>query len=319
MSAQYWLTVKQRAWGLADATLAVVAVVTLAGFGGGWAWWLDLAAHFRIQYLVLLGGLALASAIARRWIPAAMALGLGLLNCVAVSPRFLGELAPAVPERASLTVVFVNVHTENRRADLVGEYLTASNADVVVLAEVSEWWLGQLTGLTNTHPHRVAAPRDDNFGIALFSRLPLLRGDVAYLGATGLPSVEAEIEFDGQPVLLLGIHPLPPIGAERTRRRDEQLAAVARRVHSAPLPVVLVGDLNTTPWAPSFQRFVRESGLRDTFGARGYQPTWPAGRFPLWLPLDHCLISRELAITGRDVGPNVGSDHYPLRVEIRGQ
>lgn len=246
-----------------------------------------------------------------------MALGFCLLNGAIVAPHFTGLLKERPAGSPSLSVDFLNVHTGNLRNDLVRDYPASSSADVLVLAEVSDMWVERLSGLTNTHPFMVLAPRDDNFGIALFSRLPPRRGEIVYLGQAGVPSVEAEFEFNGGLLLLLGTHPLPPIGGERAHLRDEQLAAVARRIRSTAMPVILVGDLNSTPWAPSYQRFVRESGLHDTFGVRGYQPTWPTGRFPLWLPLDHCLVSGDLKVTRRDIGPAVGSDHHPLRVELR--
>jgi hypothetical protein len=38
----------------------------LAGFGG-WAWWLDLFAHFRLQYAAALLLALVLAAVARRW------------------------------------------------------------------------------------------------------------------------------------------------------------------------------------------------------------------------------------------------------------
>jgi endonuclease/exonuclease/phosphatase (EEP) superfamily protein YafD len=34
------------------------------------------------------------------------------------------------------------------------------------------------------------------------------------------------------------------------------------------------------------------------------------------VPIDHCLVSPEITILDRRLGPAVGSDHYPLIVDF---
>ncbi len=34
------------------------------------------------------------------------------------------------------------------------------------------------------------------------------------------------------------------------------------------------------------------------------------------LPLDHCLVSDEILVANRRVGPFVGSDHFPVVVDL---
>jgi len=36
----------------------------------------------------------------------------------------------------------------------------------------------------------------------------------------------------------------------------------------------------------------------------------------LRIPLDNCLVSEEVAVAGRRVGPDIGSDHLPLVVDF---
>jgi endonuclease/exonuclease/phosphatase (EEP) superfamily protein YafD len=80
--------------------------------------------------------------------------------------------------------------------------------------------------------------------------------------------------------------------------------------------LVLLGDLNTTSWSPHFRDLINTAGLKDSRAGFGIQPTWPAGTPPLWIPLDHCLVSPEIKVHDRRVGPNVGSDHFPVIVEF---
>ncbi len=78
---------------------------------------------------------------------------------------------------------------------------------------------------------------------------------------------------------------------------------------------MVLGDFNTTPWNYYFQKFLKESGLRDSSQGFGPQPTWPNFSRLLSIPIDHCLHSAEIVIVGRQIGPDVGSDHYPVIVD----
>jgi endonuclease/exonuclease/phosphatase family metal-dependent hydrolase len=49
----------------------------------------------------------------------------------------------------------------------------------------------------------------------------------------------------------------------------------------------------------------------------GLQWSWPVGLWPLALPIDHCLVSEKVEVVDRWMGPDVGSDHYPLVVDVR--
>jgi endonuclease/exonuclease/phosphatase (EEP) superfamily protein YafD len=54
----------------------------------------------------------------------------------------------------------------------------------------------------------------------------------------------------------------------------------------------------------------------DSAQGHGVQPTWPNFNPLLWIPLDHVLHSTCLAVRDRIIGPDVGSDHYPVIVDF---
>ena len=81
-------------------------------------------------------------------------------------------------------------------------------------------------------------------------------------------------------------------------------------------PTMLMGDLNTTPWAPTFRDFLDSSGMRDSRGGFGLQVTWPTYLPPLLIPIDHALVSPDISVRHFEVGPSVGSDHYPLLLDF---
>ena len=98
---------------------------------------------------------------------------------------------------------------------------------------------------------------------------------------------------DGVRIEILNVHPYPPeitrafgsvpVGLD-TRRRDEDLSVLAAMVDQAEdrARVLLVGDLNTSPFEPGFGKI--RAGLLDAHGeaATGTGFTWrpspPRGR-----------------------------------------
>lgn len=300
---------------------AGLAGATVAGFGGRWWWALDILAHFRVQYLALSAAGALALWLARERRAAAVLGACAAANALVLLP-YLVPSAASDGDRAgvgadAVKVLSVNVLTPNRDFTAVRRLVQRERPDVVLLMEVDEPWLAGLADLRREYPHGAAAPREDNFGIALLSRHPCPRCRVVTLGAAGLPSVAGEVHVRGRRLTVVGTHPVPPAGARNSRLRDEQLRAVGGHLAGVRGPKVLMGDLNATPWSASFAPLLRRAGVRDT--GRGWRTgrTWPTASALLGIPIDHVLASPGLRVVERRRGPHVGSDHFPLLVTLR--
>ncbi|MBI4558803.1 MAG: endonuclease/exonuclease/phosphatase family protein [Candidatus Hydrogenedentes bacterium] len=305
------------AWGLLTAFGVIISGTTVAGFLGSFAWFLDLFCHFRVQYFVSLAVVSLLLLIRGRRKTAAF-FGVGaVVNLATILPFYLGSAERALPTASSLRAVLVNVNTQFGDLQRVSQFLKEQNPDLIVLEEVNTKWLDGLRPVTDSYHYSKSEPRDDNFGIALFSRISFSRCEVVYIGDAEVPSLVAELESpdDGE-FTVLATHPLPPGGAVYSRWRNNQLTALPEHVRAATSPVLLLGDLNVTPWSPHFRRLVKDSGLKDSARGHGIQPTWPTFNPLFLIPVDHCLHSAEIRILRREIGPNVGSDHYPMIVDF---
>ena len=208
----------------------------------------------------------------------------------------------------------LNVKTDHDNMAQVANAIEHYAADLVLLEEVDERWLSALQPVLVDYPYSVASPRPDNFGIALYSKLPLLDAVTPSFGSAEVPSVQASLVWQGRTLSFLGTHPLPPVNRTYSRLRDEQLHAIALHVLSLPGSVLLMGDLNTTVWSYHFRRLLNVSGLSDCSRGHGVQPTWPADNVVLRVPIDHCLHSSQVTILDKQVGRDVGSDHFPIIV-----
>ena len=81
--------------------------------------------------------------------------------------------------------------------------------------------------------------------------------------------------------------------------------------------LIVVGDLNTSPWSPHFRDLLTATGLRNAAAGHGWIPTWPTWFWPALIPIDHVLVRGPLGVEDLERGPDVGSDHYPLIAGLR--
>ena len=305
-----------RPWGLLGALGFCAAAISLAGFLGAWAWWLEILSHFRAQYAIAFLLLAALFALGRQWRGAAGALAMALVNAL---PIALFLLPPAPPPPATSTPVramLINVNSSLGNPARVAVAIADASPDLLVLEEINARWLRELAPVLHAYPFQKTVPRFDNFGMGLFSRLPFDSVAVEPFGIVDVPSIFAEISIDGRPLSVVATHPMPPGNRLLAAERNRQLDWIARKIAALPHPVLLLGDLNLSPWSPYYRRLLETSQLRDSAKGRSIRPTWPAPLPPLWIPLDHALHSPEIAILSRKVGPPVGSDHYPLLLDF---
>ncbi len=293
-----------------------LAVVTTVSFAGRWHWLLDLASHFRWYWLVAaVAWLALAARRQGRLATACLALVV-IANGAALLPYWLP--AAVIQGEASsepLEVISLNVLASNPDKAPTLTYLRHRGADLVILLEVDQAWADALEELAPLYPHRLVELRDDKFGVAIFSQLPLEDPQVESL-AEGPPVMMVGVPRGQQGCLVVAAHPPAPISAEWSARRDAQLAAIGERAAAESRPVIVAGDFNATPWSHGFRQLVGPRGLRDSALGRGLQPTWNARHWLPRIPIDHVVVSDGVEVLSRGIGPDVGSDHLPVEATL---
>lgn len=183
----------------------------------------------------------------------------------------------------------------------------------MVLVEVTpDWWEALARHLAGLYPHRADGPDSHGSRILVLSRHPLRLLGRAALDDQGLLAVEVlkpELRFT-----LFAIHPdhaLERRGLAPQRAFLERLAQCVRRIDG---PVAVAGDVNTLPWSAAFHRFLERTGLDAPLLRRG---TFPAALSWAGLPIDHVFVGHGLELAALDPGPDLGSDHRPVRARLR--
>lgn len=309
------------------------AVVLLAssclGFFGRFYWFFDLFSHFRVQYslaalICSVSLLVFASVAVNRgakastlYIWSGVGMAVVLINSYEVLPVHFSD-SPVSANGAKLRLTHINVNTSNTHYADVREFISKQDPDILLLEEVNNEWLTNLSEVTCEYPYKKLLPQGDNFGIAIFAKIKPLDMKVKYYGRYALPYIRAVFEIGGKRLVIFGVHTIPPVGKEHFDDRNAMLRDLAKWVdgESTALKIIL-GDLNITPYSYFFKKLLADADLRDSRIGFGIQPSWPSSPLALLIPLDHCLVSKDIAVRGRFIGSDVGSDHYPVVIDIQ--
>jgi len=306
-------------WWAAVGLTALLIVTTLAGFFGSRSWALDLLANLRGQLavgLIVLAGVLFA--LRSRW-AAGLAAAAAAVNLVLVVPLLIPGGTPDVPPGAeTFDITFLNVKHRAADPEAVFDYLEDRDDDLVVLAATSRLWVEAFES-SGLDLQFVDGPRRlYNSQLTVLAKDPAAVGFSIMRAGDGARStvVEASVTLDGRTLRILATHPVSPMTPARAARRDAQFAWIADRAQQSEDPVVVIGDLNATPWSSAFRTLVDEAGLVDSQHSHGMQPSWPAWLGPLGLTLDHVLHSPNAVVIDRYLGPSFGSDHRTLHTRV---
>jgi endonuclease/exonuclease/phosphatase (EEP) superfamily protein YafD len=237
---------------------------------------------------------------------------------------------PAVPTdgRPVIRLVTHNVFGLNYDMERVAEVLTAENPDIIALQEffpVQRYRLDPL--LRDAYPYSARCEGGKRQNIALYSRLPMeFTKDGACFGQSPSPILRtsrivgrATLE-DGTTFSVMTTHldwPAP------IARQQAQMADLVSAVAAVSGPVVVVGDMNSTPWSYALRRMAAEAGLtiqthnlvtypleitapNRLVGPRGLLRTLP------FLPLDQVMTRGDISVHEVYRAPDTGSDHLPI-------
>lgn len=209
-----------------------------------------------------------------------------------------------------LKVAQVNVLQFNKGHEKVSQYVIGLNADLVAFQEVDRLWADSLVKeLAADYPYYSLAPQDNCYGMALFSKRPMLQVRLRFW--EGFPAISAVVEAGGQQSLILSLHAASPISLERYRVRNKQLDSAAQFVGGTELPTLVIGDFNTVPWDSALKPLLKSASLQDS-RARHYTATWPAPLGRWGIPIDYVLHSPHWQRLNHYSANIPGSDHKAM-------
>ncbi|WP_197494063.1 endonuclease/exonuclease/phosphatase family protein [Lewinella sp. 4G2] len=219
-----------------------------------------------------------------------------------------------------LRLMVCNVLQTNEQSDKVIALVQKHQPDMLVTLETNGWWEAQLDkAILSDYPHKVAVPLENLYGIHLYSKLELIDPEITYRITEDIPGINTSIKLGcGHEVFMYFVHPMPPSPTEAyaSTGRDAELALVGKQVKEHGGTSIVAGDLNDVAWSHSTRLFQRLSGLLDPRIGRGLFATFHAEYWLARWPLDHLFHTPDLALVSLQRLPYVGSDHFPILVEL---
>ncbi|MFM9997135.1 MAG: endonuclease/exonuclease/phosphatase family protein [Phycisphaerales bacterium] len=308
---------------------AFLLALPLLAASGAWlaaplGWRIDLVANLAAQTaLVTIVGAGVFGAL-RAWSATGVTLLALGLHAAALAPGRAPRAGPAASP--NVRVLVYNAFNANADPGRAIDSVLAANADLVVLVETppamvqASWEGGRLRAAYPYTIHRGWKPGLANDHQALLSRWPLTRTDGRPLGAEVTTVISATAESPFGTIGVVAVHPASPRNAERWRRglEESRLAAEAARAFAARgLPVIVPGDLNSTPSGLFSRRLRSGGGLRRAKPWGVAQGTFPVGQpWPGRIAIDDVMVSAGVSVASWRTLDPAGSDHTPVLVEL---
>ncbi len=178
-----------------------------------------------------------------------------IVNLTFIVPLYFPSDASLLTTYPSpVRLLLMNVLSSNRDTEAVVAQIHRYQPDILVLEEITPRWFAALSDQLTDYPYQLHAVREDNFGIWLLSKFPVSDEEIIPWGPAQLPSATFCFRVGDQLARVVALHPMSPGDPQGVRWRNEQLRQIAARFQETDDPLLLVGDLNTTSFAPDFSR-----------------------------------------------------------------
>lgn len=217
--------------GAVELLAALLILATLIPLVVSNQWWIRVFVFPQAQIALLLAMVAVVVPFVfsmRR--PAAMAMMAALVATLAYQLHYLLPYTPLWPEEIAgaqtcpperrVRVLVLNVKEGDAANAPTLDLVKDVRPDLFLVMEVEPVWLERMAALRDHFPHVVTAPRGGAWGMALFSRLPLVEPRVRYLVDDYVPSVRAAVSSSlGDAVRFLRATPQTAAHARHRPRR----------------------------------------------------------------------------------------------------
>jgi endonuclease/exonuclease/phosphatase (EEP) superfamily protein YafD len=294
----------------------VISLLFLAGFGGRLWWGFDIFANFQLQYAVFFALMCLIFLKKGSYVASVYAAAFFLGTAVLLFPAFKSESSADTGGSRQFRILSYNIQHSGIKISELTPYIKETKPDIVVLIEVYDDYVP-----------RMKKALGDEYPVARYFRGESMGGSLAIFSRTQPVSIESKIFFqsrpfarveynvDGRPLVVYGIHPPHVFTAQADwKGQTDEFAEALRMERQA---TVVVGDFNMTPWSQNFRKITKVSNFRDSREGLGLGLSWPT-TLPWYLriPIDHALVTPDVHVAKRVMGPNFDSDHSPLLVDI---
>ncbi|MEE2698254.1 MAG: endonuclease/exonuclease/phosphatase family protein [Pseudomonadota bacterium] len=298
------------------ATISIsVLIVSLFGFQGEWVLFFDLFSHFRVYLTIFSLFLFIISLIITNQLAVYSSIISLAVNFFPVAPYLFAPQTLSYERQFRLVTVNLWVYNPVKAPAI--KFLRASDADVIVLNEVSPRWVEPVKTLKDIYPFqyfRTDCYERGHCQMALLSKEPW-NELVSSKNEVNIPTfilarfTRMEREFS-----IIGTHLIYPLAKGTSALQARQIHSLSKIVNNEKGDLILTGDFNFSPWSVLHRRLISETKLKRAEG--GILASWISRSLPIRLPIDHTYFRFNQGFAHMYLGPNIGSDHLPVVTDV---
>jgi vancomycin resistance protein VanJ len=330
--------------------LGLTGYILLNLLAGDRFWWLAFLNNFAPWYFAPLLVIAPLMLLYRLRRLLNLNLTLALVGVLWFGPCFLPRF-PAPAAGPTLRVLTFNTSGGNQQRDRVEAWLRQMNADVVLLQEIPESYVGGgLAALKDIYPYQFTQATSLHWwGNVTLSRFPFIETDRPDMEDTEMPVRQrVVIDYQGQPVAIYNVHlVMPTRGTPRLQslakrfenpfltmalkydptRRDGEVADLLAVLDKETHPYLVAGDFNMSDQTQIYRTLAARMGDSFHEAGWGFGWSWPVASeagLPAFAPplirIDYIWHSAQWRTVTAAQGSQLGSDHLPLyaTLELQG-
>ena len=302
---------------------AACLIPALAGLFGGVSPAMDVFTHFTPFWLAGAAMTAVIGLMLGRGRVRSALIVLGLAGVALAAPRLVVEVTRPVrpwvradPSGYNLRLIQFNAWVDNADPLGVAAWLDGQKPDVVTMEETTP-------ALRAAMIARGFAVVKGTINTAVFSRGIAVRQRFYvpfqdWRLAPDFARARFAVGDSAATFTVVAVHVSWPTRAQRWPQREALARMLDDQIRGR---LIVAGDFNLTPWSFALAHF--DERLRLERRDRAI-PTWPAvqpvlGKLlptPAFLPIDHIYAGPEWRTVSIRRGPRVGSDHYPLIIDL---
>lgn len=226
--------------------------------------------------------------------------------------------ASAADDRSKneIKVVSVNLWYKNTHTDLMADFLSEEDPDILMLAEFTDVQYEEMNQyLSSNFPYsslQIEELSRPYTGKAIFSKFPLSK-KVIQDSINSEIFLLAETKAYNKNIDLLMVHTTAPVNTEFFDSRNDQLNFLGDElIDEIENPAIVMGDFNTSPWSPRFIEIDNKFDNADFSRIRNnsFAFSWQYQGFPhLKSHIDHTYLTSELTKKSYELKDFPGSDH----------
>lgn len=226
------------------------------------------------------------------------------------------RVEPAAPGDGRLSLLLVNAYSLNMDPVTLFRFMEQQQADVTIISEPSPAIMRPLRTLQEGPGFsdvllRCPPTRGEHSWIVVRSHFPAEFGQEPRDGVLG-----CIVQTPGGPVRLIAAHLLSPRTPARFAQARAQVDRIIEQVEAGAGPIIIAGDLNTSPTSHLSSRLAQRTGTRRA------KPLFTGGTYPADLPgplrvaIDDALVWPACRVVSWETVRLPGSDHVGVRIEI---